>query len=1827
MSAAADKNRVPHAFAVRLSRFLVPTALASSFLVGFNVLLAQTVATFPGTTAVGQQSAPITVTVTMIAVDTPSDPQAVTQGVPEEDFSIVGGGTCPLDQLVTTLGQTCTANVVFAPNYPGLRAGAVRIMSTSGSLLGSALVAGIATGSLAVLDPGRIDTVAGDTEWFYEGDGVPATSASIHEPAAMVIDPAGNLILSDTENYRVRRVDAQSNLIETIAGTGNPGYTGDGGAATQAAISTPGGLAIDGAGNIYFADSGNQIVRRIDVNGNISTVAGVPQSQGYSGDGGPATSAKLSLPEGVALDAAGNLYIADTGNGAIREVNAATGQISTVAGVLGSPGYNGDGPATAAQLNSPWTVTVAPDNSLYIADTYNNRIRRVSGGVITTVAGTGVQGFDGDNGTAGTAELNLPIGVTLDPAGDLYIADSGNDRVRKVSGATGNVNAGTATIQTIIGTGSEGFSGDGGAASQAKLHGPYALFFAQNGDFYLADTINNRIRRVLATPFTLAQFPDTKVTKVSSPPEIEGLDSDGNDDLNLATPTLVNAVLDSATTTCSFTTATVKGSTCNLGVEFAPTTVSPNLQGSVTLNSDAANSSEVINIFGNALDVNPTTMSVASSINPSVTGQAVVFTATVGNYGAGALTGPVTFVDGSTTLCSDVPLSGGIATCSAAGLALGQHTITVNYAGDANNEANSASMAQTVKQPPTLVLSVSPYPQATVLGNVTLTLTATASPVGPTGNVTFYDNGDALSGNVTLNGSGIATFSTTQLSPGSHSLTAFYGGDTNNASGTSNAVNETIAQSSTTTALSTTDAMPTVGESITLSATVTSASGPQPTGMINFTDNGSPLGSASLNGSGVATLTISSLSPGTHSIFANYPGDTDNAFSGSSPLTETVAQIPTTTTLASDANPLSAGATLHLTATVALALGATADGLLTGQVTFTDGATPLGTVSLDSSGHATLSVSTLAVGAHTLIAGYGGATNYATSSSTSLAQQVQKTAATVSVTQSATTLLAGTKVSFTATVTSSTGIPTGTVTLYDSGASVQTAQLNAQGNASFAISTLSSGSHTLTVGYGGDANYGVGISGPWIETVNLAQPTVTLSGPSNVVDIGTPVTLTGNLTSPGITPTGMLILQDGATVIASQPVPLASGFSFSTSSLALGAHVLSVAYSGDGDNASATSPAVAVSVQKAPTATALGSSANPGTFGQPVTLTASTVSNGPGMTGSVSFFDGGASLGTVSLATNGTATLTTSALGFGGHSITAIYSGDAQHAASTSSPLSEQIVEPATATLTSSVNPAVAGVEVILTATILTSAGQLPTGSVIFRDGATVLGSAMLDGGGEAVWQTSSLAVGAHVISVSYAGDNNVAAASASMTETIANATTQVGLSVSANPETYASPLTLTVTVSSNGGPATGSVTFLDGATTLGSAVLNGQESASLTLSTLSPGTHTVLAEYAGDGRASASISAPLIIIVKQTASLGLMSSSNPALTISPITLTANLTNAGAAVATGNVVFTDGTIGVGTAALDGSGQASLTLPSLAAGTHTVTASYAGDGDNFAATSQSLTQIVNLRATSTTLSGSQTDASNPQQVTLIAVVHSDGSVAPTGMVSFSSGNASIGTAQIDSTGVATLTILLESSEGGENVVASYSGDAVYAASQSASATVQAGPATQFALTIDPATVSIASKQHMIIQLSLVSIKGFSDDIQFGCLGLPFAATCTFSTPQTKLAADGTATIQLTLDTGNPLGIGAQASIRQRRRTVNSFLCLLPAALLVGFLTRRRRLTALLVMICAIALTFPLAGCAGLQGTGTPPGTYTFKVTASGQGTGATQSQVVTLTVTQ
>ena len=1366
-------------------------------------------------TAVGQQASPLTISVSISANGIATAPQVVSQGIAGMDFTIASGGTCSANTAYMA-GQQCTINVIFAPAFPGLRRGAVLLKAADGSLLGSALIAGMATGSLPVLNPGRIDTVAGDGELNYRSDGVAATQAPIFLPYGVVVDPAGNIYLSDTNNNRVRRVDAQSGLISTIAGNGGSGYSGDGGLATQATISQPGGLAIDGAGDIYFADSGNAIIRRIDaVSGIITTVAGAPSVPGYSGDGSAATSAKLSSPRGIAFDAAGDLFIADTNNNVVREVAVATGSISTVAGT-GSAGYSADGGlATTAQLNSPWTVCIGTDNSIYIADLANNRVRKVTSGVISTVAGTGNRGFSGDNGAASSAELNDPTSVILDPAGNLYIADSGNNRVRKVYSATG-------LIETLAGNGSEQFSGDAGPANSASLYAPYALFFDQDGNLFVSDTLHNRIRRILASPFALV-YSVIRVGK-TSPPQIEGLENDGNASLSVATPVFNNAALDSATTTCGFTTAMAPSSLCNLGVEFAPTSVGNNVMGSVTLNSNAGNSPTLINVSGQVLSVEPTTTSLTSSVNPSILNQSVTFTATVASADPNR-SGPVTFLDGTAALCSNVSLSSGSATCTTTTLTLGQHNVTASYAGDTNNASSvSAALVQVVKYQPNLVLSVSPNP-ATVTQSVTVTLTATAPTGTPSGTAVLFDGSTQLT-TMSLNGSGVATYSTTQLAPGQHNLYAQYAGDASDSAGQSNALNEVVNQISTTTILASTSSTVYVGAPVTFTAAVSNSGGPTPNGNIRFWDGSTVLGTIRTDSSGNATLTLSTLAPGSHSIVASFIGDTDNSGSTSAAFVETVQQIPTTTALASDMNPANAGATIHLTATVAIGSGAQPYGAIAGSVTFSDGSVVLGTAPVDSSGVATIAIGTLSVGMHNLSASYPGSTNYGASTSSILVQTVASTTTSTTLTAGGSSSLAGQPVTLTASVTSPTGIPTGNIVFRDGSQNIGQVQLTSQGVATFSTSGLSVGTHTLTAVYQGDGNYTASTSAPVVETISLASTGLTLTGPSQPSTVGSTITLSASLTGNGTSPTGSLTLQDGSVGLATQLVTNTGTFTFSTSNLTAGTHTLTVVYNGDANNSPATSNSVTVTVQQLTTATALSSSANPSLSGQPLTLSATVSTSGGGtLTGSVTFADGGAVLGTVALGAGGTATWTTSSLAAGSHALTAVYSGDTNHAASSSSVLSEQILRVASLALTSSVNPSISGTGTVFTVRVTGGGSPAPAGSVTFADGATALATVTLDGTGSASFQTATLTVGSHPITASYPGDSNYQAATASLTQTVQSASTQVALTASANPATYASPLILTATVASNGGAATGTIDFSDAGTTIGTAAITPAES------------------------------------------------------------------------------------------------------------------------------------------------------------------------------------------------------------------------------------------------------------------------------------------------------------------------------------------------------------------------------------------------------------------
>ena len=353
-----------------------------------------------------------------------------------------------------------------------------------------------------VTTDGIINTIAGDSFPSFLGDTGQAVNAELYAPEDVALDSSGNIYIADTQNGRIRQVNT-SGVINTYAGDGTVGYAGDGGAGTSAEIWAPYALAVDSSGDVYFAENTDSRIRMVKasttfasdiasgtapVSGTISTVAG-NGTAGFTGDGSTATNAEMNFPSGIALDSSGNLYVADTLNLRIRKISGSN--ISTVAG-NGVLSYSGDNAqAVAAQMNSPQATAVDGSGNLYVADSANNVVRKVTrDGIIHPFAGNGSAGFGGDGGAAASAQLHGPRGLVVDSAGNVYIADSANNRVRMV--------APSGTISTVAGNGTAGYSGDGGAAGSAELYTPTGLAVDGSGNLYIADLNNNRIRMLNA---------------------------------------------------------------------------------------------------------------------------------------------------------------------------------------------------------------------------------------------------------------------------------------------------------------------------------------------------------------------------------------------------------------------------------------------------------------------------------------------------------------------------------------------------------------------------------------------------------------------------------------------------------------------------------------------------------------------------------------------------------------------------------------------------------------------------------------------------------------------------------------------------------------------------------------------------------------------------------------------------------------------------------------------------------------------------------------------------------------------------------------------------------------------------------------------------------------------------------------------------------------------------------------------------------------------------------------------------------------------------------
>ena len=458
-------------------------------------------------------------------------------------FSASASSGLPLTFSTTSVG-VCTVNGNTA-SFSGAGTCTIAATQAGNSNFAPATVAqsfAVAALGLSFYD---ITTFAGNGTAGYSGDGGPAASAELYYPTAVTVDGVGNVYIADSDNFRIRKV-TPGGVITTVAGNGLGGYSGDGGPATSAQLDGAAGVAVDNSRNVYIADFYNNRIRMvIAALGNISTIAG-NGIYGYSGDGGPATSAALNLPRSVAVDSSGNVYIADSGNNRIRMVSAATGNISTIAG-NGNCSYGGDGSAAInAQLCNPIGVAVDSGGNVYIADQQNERVRKVTpDGTITTIAGNGIGGNSGDGGTATAAELYLPSGVALDSSGNLYIDDLYNNRIRMVNTATGR-------ISTIAGIGSFGFSGDGGAATKAQLYFPSDVAVDSSGNVYIADESNHRIRELL--PVVLQSIAVTPVSATIAP---------GTTQQFVATATYSDSSTQTVTSTAAWNSTTTYTATIN----------------------------------------------------------------------------------------------------------------------------------------------------------------------------------------------------------------------------------------------------------------------------------------------------------------------------------------------------------------------------------------------------------------------------------------------------------------------------------------------------------------------------------------------------------------------------------------------------------------------------------------------------------------------------------------------------------------------------------------------------------------------------------------------------------------------------------------------------------------------------------------------------------------------------------------------------------------------------------------------------------------------------------------------------------------------------------------------------------------------------------------------------------------------------------------------------------------------------------------------------------------------------------------------------------------
>jgi sugar lactone lactonase YvrE len=1043
-------------------------------------------------------------------------------------------------------GAICVVPVTFAPGFAGERSAPLVIVTNLGTFTFG--LNGIGLAPEVTISPGVMVTVAGNGNSF-SGDNGPATSAGMSSPSGVTRDIAGNMYIATLDN-RVRKV-ASGGTITTVAGNGGTTYGGDNGLAINASFVSTSSVALDSAGNLYISDKSGQRVRKVDANGVITTVAG-NGTNGSTGDGGPATSATLNGPSGITVDTIGNLFICDSGNNRVRKVDT-SGTIITVAGT-GAAGYGGDGGAAKnALLNSPQDLVFDTAGNLYISDSGNGRVRKIDAisGNISTVAGGGSTAVPSvpANGIPATSASMVPLGIAVDAASDLYIVDGPADNIIL------KVESGTGIIRAIAGIpGSTSFGGDNGPATSANLNQPSSITLDSLANIYIADSGNNRVREVSAVAAPTS-FADTVIAQVSSPQSVI-ISNVGNVGLTGGVSTITTDFVVDPSGSCSSVGTVLSGTSCSLAMRFVPQLAGVRT-GNVTITDNPLNivrGQQQVILSGKGLPVTISLVLLMSTDNTIAFGTQTELTANMTPVTAGGATatGTITFFDGSTPLGSPLPISStGEVSISPFAYASGTHSFTAIYTGDANfSGATSNAVSLVVSPPPIQVDLDSPVNPSNYGQTITITGTVTA---GATGTLQFTSDGVPIGGPVQIVASRAAV-SIGTLTPGQHVIRGSYGGSTvtlqgansgqlvqlvnpgelivtaNNQTRTYDQPNATLGYTITGFIGADTEANSVAGApAMTTVATLASAVGAYPIRI------------------GLGTLSSSNY------IFKFVDGSL--AVTKATPGEGGIVGVTAT----SSANPSVWGQPVTLTAQ----LPATA----TGQVTFMDGSTLLGT-GMIIGGEASFSSMQLAIATHPITAVYSGDTNFNGASSTILDQVVGKTLLAVIAVDSQRIY----------------GQPNPVFTPAFSGfvnGDSQATVTGAAGLTTIAQPASPVGSYPILAGQGTLASvfYTFGfVSGTLLITPATPgvgpTPPVVIHSSTDSTAFGQPVTLTATLPPQA---TGTVQFLDGTTILGIAPIA-GNAASLTISSLSVGAHSITAVYNGDNNYTTASSIALTVRI-------------------------------------------------------------------------------------------------------------------------------------------------------------------------------------------------------------------------------------------------------------------------------------------------------------------------------------------------------------------------------------------------------------------------------------------------------------------------------------------------------------------------------------------------------------------------------------------------------------------------------------------------------------------------